>query len=120
MTVLARIAVSLSAAAGTDGLVGDRIPPHPIGLEDSGGACIGSTAIGAERACDYSVGIPGGAGATCTDNGKSDDTILAAVQVTDTEWLEQLVWARRYDLETGRFVLHPTANVRCYNDSWGL
>ncbi len=58
--------------------------------------------------------------ATCTDNGKSDETIVAAVSAVDAEWYEKVFWARRYDFESGKFVSHPPKNVRCLNEGWGL
>jgi len=58
--------------------------------------------------------------ATCTNDGENDETIIAAVNVTDTEWYKSVLWARRYDINSGKFVDHPIAGLRCLNESWGL
>jgi hypothetical protein len=64
---------------------------------------------------DYLLAI-----ATCENDGKSDQTIVAAVRATEAEWLADVVWARRYDLGTEKFVEHPSRGVRCLNEGWGL
>ena len=58
--------------------------------------------------------------ATCESDGKKDETIVAAVRLTETEWLEEVIWARRYAVGTEKFVEHPGRGVRCLNEGWGL
>jgi hypothetical protein len=58
--------------------------------------------------------------ATCESNGRKDETILAAVRAEESEWLEDVLWARRYDPVTQKFVEHPSLGVRCLNEGWGL
>ena len=58
--------------------------------------------------------------ATCESNGRMDETILAAVRAEENEWLEDVLWARRYDPVTEKFVEHPSHGVRCLNEGWGL
>jgi hypothetical protein len=58
--------------------------------------------------------------AACTNHGESDEAIIAAVHITETEWYENIAWARRYEFETGKFVDQPSNSIRCYNESWGL
>jgi hypothetical protein len=59
--------------------------------------------------------------ATCEVDGKQDETIVAAVRGSEVEeWLEDVVWARRFDLATGKFVEHASQGVRCLNEGWGL
>jgi hypothetical protein len=58
---------------------------------------------------------------TCEVDGKQDETIVAAVRGSEVEeWLEDVVWARRFDVATGKFVEHASAGVRCLNEGWGL
>jgi hypothetical protein len=57
--------------------------------------------------------------ANCQDDGKDDQTIIAAVRATDTEWLKDILWAKRYDLKTGKFVDHASTRVQCANEGWG-
>ena len=58
--------------------------------------------------------------ALCQDDGKNDEAIIAAVRDEKAEWLNELLWARRYDMSKERFVEHTTAGVRCRNEGWGL
>jgi hypothetical protein len=58
--------------------------------------------------------------ATCESDGKKDETIVAAVRLTETEWLEEVIWARRYAVGTEKFVEQPSRGVRCLNEGWGL
>jgi hypothetical protein len=58
--------------------------------------------------------------ATCESDGKRDETIVAAVRLTETEWLEEVIWARRYAVGTEKFVEQPSRGVRCLNEGWGL
>src|SRR5262245_23999176 len=57
--------------------------------------------------------------ATCQDNGKDDETIIAAVRSEEAEWLKKLLWARRYDISKEKFVEHSTAGVQCLNEGAG-
>ena len=58
--------------------------------------------------------------ATCESDGRKDGTIVAAVRETETEWFADVIWARRYVLDTQKFVEHPGRGVRCLNEGWGL
>ncbi|HEU4692766.1 MAG TPA: hypothetical protein VFS23_30595 [Vicinamibacterales bacterium] len=58
--------------------------------------------------------------ATCESDGKKDETIVAAVRLAETEWLEDVIWVRRYVVGTAKFVEHPGGGVRCLNEGWGL
>lgn len=58
---------------------------------------------------------------TCEADGKKDEAIVAAVRASEAqEWLDDVVWARRFDLDTGMFVEHASTGVRCLNEGWGL
>lgn len=57
---------------------------------------------------------------TCETDGKMDETIVAVVRATETEWLTDVLWARRYDLGMEKFVEQPSGGVRCLNEGWGL
>ena len=46
--------------------------------------------------------------------------VVAVVRGEDTEWLADVLWARRYDLDTQKFVEQPSNGVRCLNEGWGL
>jgi hypothetical protein len=37
-------------------LIGSIVPPYPDGLKDEGGACI-SRSLGADKVCEYSIGV---------------------------------------------------------------
>ena len=59
--------------------------------------------------------------ATCEADGKKDETIVAVVRgLEEVEWLADVLWARRYDLDTEKFVEQPIRGVRCLNEGWGL
>ena len=58
--------------------------------------------------------------ATCTVNGKADEALIAVAQTEDSEWYDNVLWVRRYDLESEKFSDHPAENVRCLNEAWGL
>jgi hypothetical protein len=59
--------------------------------------------------------------ATCEADGKKDETIVAVVRgVEEVEWLADVLWARRFDLDTEKFVELPIRGVRCLNEGWGL
>ena len=57
---------------------------------------------------------------TCESDGRKDETIVAVVRGEDTEWLADVLWARRYDLATQKFVDQPSSGLRCLNEGWGL
>jgi hypothetical protein len=58
---------------------------------------------------------------TCESDGKKDEKIVAVVRASEEdEWLEDVLWARRYDLDTQKFVEQPIRGVRCLNEGWGL
>jgi hypothetical protein len=57
---------------------------------------------------------------TCERDGKADETVFAAARITDDEWYEDVLWARRYDIAAEKFVEVPSAGVRCLNEGWGL
>ena len=58
---------------------------------------------------------------TCEVDGKQDETIVAAVRGSEVEeWLEDVIWARRFDVATGKFVERVSTGVRCLNEGWGL
>lgn len=58
--------------------------------------------------------------ASCESDGRKDQTIVAAVREGETEWLEDVIWARRYVFETEKFVEQSSRGVRCLNEGWGL
>jgi hypothetical protein len=59
--------------------------------------------------------------ATCEADGKKDETIVAVVRaVEEEEWLADVLWARRFDLDAQKFVDQPSEGVRCLNEGWGL
>ena len=59
--------------------------------------------------------------ATCEADGIKDETIVAVVRaIEEDEWLADVLWALRYDLDTEKFVDHPVQGVRCLNEGWGL
>lgn len=57
---------------------------------------------------------------TCESDGRKDETIVAVVRGEDIEWLADVLWARRYDLDTQKFVDQPSSGLRCLNEGWGL
>ncbi len=161
MKVAAWISAVVPVAALADGLVGSTIPPYPMGLLHTQGACIARAFEGAADECDFSIGIledssglpvtlfgariaghddagrarwtvtdalpypalPEGyllAIATCESDGRKDETIVAAVRAADTEWLADVIWARRYAEGTEKFVEQSGRGVRCLNEGWGL
>lgn len=58
--------------------------------------------------------------ANCERDGKRDETVLALVKTTKTEWWSQVLSAYRADLNTGRFEKIPTKGIRCLNEGWGV
>ena len=106
------------------GVLGDAQgkPEMIFGARKSGKSATGKTPWKVTDAMPY-PSLPEGYSmiiASCTDDGEMDETVIAAVQVADTEWHENVLWARRYDIESEKFVEHPRANVRCLNEGWGL
>jgi hypothetical protein len=107
MKIAAWMSAIVPAAALAEGLVGSTIPPYPVGLLHTQGACIARALQGAADECDFSIGI-------------RDETIVAAVRATQDEWLADVIWARRYAVGTEKFVEQPGRGVRCLNEGWGL
>jgi hypothetical protein len=58
--------------------------------------------------------------ASCESEGRRDQTIVAAVRAGETEWLADVIWARRYAPDTEKFVEQSSRGVRCLNEGWGL
>lgn len=58
--------------------------------------------------------------ALCERNGRLDETIVATVKTTDTEWYSIVHSAFRANLTTGRFETTTTKGVRCRNEGWGV
>lgn len=56
----------------------------------------------------------------CERNGKADETIIAIVKTTDTEWYTNVRFSYRANLSTGRFEKTSTKGVRCLNEGWGV
>ena len=56
----------------------------------------------------------------CERDGNSDETIIAIVKTTDTEWYSTVFRAYKANLNAGRFETTSTKGVRCLNDGWGL
>lgn len=57
--------------------------------------------------------------ALCERRGELDETILAVVKTTDTEWYTDLRSAYKANLNTGRFEKIPPKGIRCLNEGWG-
>jgi len=65
---------------------------------------------------DYFIAV-----ATCRLNGRDDETVLAAVRSDPThEWLREVLWARRFDLDQERFLDIPAEGIDCLNEGWGV
>jgi len=58
--------------------------------------------------------------ADCERDGRPDETIIAIVKTTDTEWYNTVRSAFRANLTTGRFETTSTKGVRCRNEGWGV
>lgn len=56
----------------------------------------------------------------CQRNGKADETLVAIVKSTDTEWLTEVYEVYKANLDSGKFDLSNDTGVRCINDSWGI
>ena len=56
----------------------------------------------------------------CERNGKPDETIIAIVKTTDTEWSTVVRSAYRANLDTGRFEKTYIKGLRCRNEGWGV
>jgi hypothetical protein len=107
------IGVLEDPASGPKTLFGARL----AGRDDAGKARWTIT-----DAVSYPV-LPNGyvlAIASCETDGRKDETVVAVVRATETEWLADALWARRYDLGKEKFVDHPNRGVRCLNEGWGL
>lgn len=144
--------------SNANGVVGSIVPPYPEGWKHRGGACIASS-LGANRSCEFSIGIleksnklffhfgksvprtdpkqarwlitdqmpypettPGFqvVYGLCEKDGKPEDTIIAVVKTTDTEWYTTVHSAYRANLNTGRFEDTSTEGVRCLSEGWGM
>lgn len=57
---------------------------------------------------------------SCELNGELNETIIAVVKVTDTEWYTTVRQAYRANLNTGRFEKISTKGIRCLNEGWGI
>jgi hypothetical protein len=58
---------------------------------------------------------------TCRLDGRDDQTVIAAVRFEETqEWLDEALWARRFDLDQERFLDVSTKGIDCLNEAWGL
>ena len=140
------------------GIRGSIVPSFPEGWKDEGGACI-SSSLGADKMCDYSIGIVRASSglylyigkkapriepkkarwlvtdqmpypqiqhgqelvfSLCERNGELDQTILAVVKTTDTEWHTTARLAYKVNLNTGRFERIPPKGIRCLNEGWGI
>jgi hypothetical protein len=55
----------------------------------------------------------------CEQNGVQDETILAIVRITNTDWYSQIHSAYKVNLATGRFEKIDTKGIRCLNEGWG-
>ncbi|HZW13450.1 MAG TPA: hypothetical protein VFF81_09700 [Noviherbaspirillum sp.] len=64
------------------------------------------------RGHDISFGL-------CEQNGVQDETILAIVKITDTDWFTNVHSAYKVNLTTERFEKIPTKGIRCLNEGWG-
>lgn len=56
---------------------------------------------------------------SCKQNDKFDQTILAVVIDTNTEFQKTTQWVWRVDLETGLFIKINSDNILCVNEGWG-
>jgi hypothetical protein len=56
----------------------------------------------------------------CERNSRRDDTIIAVVKTTDTEWHTVVRSAYKANLETGLFEKISIKGLRCGNEGWGL
>lgn len=57
--------------------------------------------------------------AMCRNNGQYDTTIMAAVRVVEEAWFREVILARRFDMDTEKFVEITSTGVECANESWG-
>lgn len=64
------------------------------------------------RGHDISFGL-------CEQNGVQDETILAFVKVTNSDWFTNVHSAYKVNLATERFEKIPTKSIRCLNEGWG-
>lgn len=58
---------------------------------------------------------------TCRFNGREESNIVAIVRSDDTQQLlNEVIWARRADIDSGRFAVPPLAAVDCLNLKLGV
>jgi len=57
---------------------------------------------------------------SCERDGTRDETIIAIVKTTDTEWYDTVRSAFRANLSTGRFEERPPRGCGCRNEGWGV
>lgn len=56
---------------------------------------------------------------TCRVQGKEDERLAAVVrQKMDKEYSDDVIWARRFDLESGKLVEVPAETVDCLNEAY--
>ena len=56
----------------------------------------------------------------CEKNKKPDQTIIAVVKTSDTEWYTVVRAAYKANLDTGRFEKTSNKGLRCGNEGWGI
>jgi hypothetical protein len=56
----------------------------------------------------------------CRVKGRNDKAVFAAVRNADEQWLTDVLWAKRYDLQTEKFIEQPAVELECENEGWGL
>lgn len=56
----------------------------------------------------------------CERNKKPDQTIIAVVKTTDSEWYTAVRSAYKANLDTGRFEKTSIKGLRCGNEGWGV
>ncbi len=57
---------------------------------------------------------------TCRINEKRDETVVAIVKNTETEYQQAHGWAQKINLESGKFEKINPSLVTCFNEGWGL
>lgn len=56
----------------------------------------------------------------CEHQGIPDPSLIALVKIADDEWLDQVRFAYKANINKGRFETISTQGVRCQNIGWGL
>lgn len=56
----------------------------------------------------------------CSVHGEEDASVFAVVRITPTELFDDVLWARRYDFDSGKFIAQDADGVLCYNEGWGI